>query len=219
MYIIIAGGGVLAFYTAQLLSKKGNDLVIIEKDKGRSEELTDKLDATVICGDATEIKTLQGAGVEQADIILAMTGGDDTNILICILAEQLGAKRSFCRITHIEYSESLFKKLGIDTVVYPELSIATEIEQMVRDPDLSGFAMLDEGEIEVIELKIKPDSRLIGERVGRLKIPKSSQVVSIIRKTGERELAYPETLLQPDDRVLVLTNKEEIDATEKAFLK
>jgi len=219
MYIIIAGSGVLGFYTAQFLAKKGNDVVLVENDKSRAEEITDKLDATVIRGDATEIKTLQEAGVEQADIILALTGSDDTNILICILAEQLGAKRSLCRITHIEYSESIFKKLGIDSVVYPELAVATQIQEMVRDPDVSGFAMLDDGDEELVEFMIKPDSSLAGSKISKIKMPKGSQVISVIRPNKEKEAAFPETLIRGGDKVLVLTSKDEIDAVEKVFSK
>lgn len=219
MYIIIAGGGVLGYYIAHFLSKKGNDVVVIEPNKERAEEITDKLDATVINGDAKEIRTLQEAGVEQADVILAMTGSDDTNILVCILAEQLGAKRSVCRITHIEYSEDLFKKLGIDSVVYPELSIATEIEEMVLDPDISGFAMLDKGETEIVEFMIKPQSKLIGSRVSKIKLPKKSIIISLIRATNLKEVPYPESVIAPGDKVIIMTDKMDIDEVEKIFSK
>jgi len=219
MYIIVVGGGVLGFYTTQFLSKKGNDVVVIEENKDRADEIADKLDATVIRGDAKEIKTLQEAGVEQADIILALTGSDDTNILISILAEQLGAKRSLCRITNIEYSGELFKRLGIDAVVYPELTIATQIEEMVRDPDLKGFAMLDEGETELIELKIPDSSKLAGSKLSKIKLPKNSRILSVVRPDKSKELALPETVVNSGDRVLVLTDKEEIDEVEKVFSK
>lgn len=217
MYLIVAGAGILGFYTAQFLTKKGNDVVVIEQRKDRAEEITDKLDATIICGDAKEIKVLQEAGVEQADVILAMTGSDDSNILISILAKQLGVKRALCRITHIEYSEALFKKLGIDAVVYPELTIATEIEEMVNDPDISGFAMLDDGETEMIEFNIGEGSRYIGKKVSKIKLPKKSQVISIIRRGGGREATYSESIVNEGDKVLVLTSKEELDDVEKAF--
>jgi trk system potassium uptake protein TrkA len=219
MYIIIAGSGILGFYTAQFLSKKGNDIVIIEGEKSRAEEITDKLDATIINGDATEIKTLQEAGIEQADVVLATTGSDDTNILVCILAKQLGAKRTICRITHIEYSESLFKKLGIDSVFYPELTTATQVEEMVRDPNVSGFALLDDGETEMVELKVKDNSPLAGSKISKIKLPKGSQVISIIRPNKEKEAAYPETVLQKGDKVLVLTDKDDIASVEKVFSK
>lgn len=219
MYIIVAGSGILGFYTAQFLAKKRNDVVVIEKVKERAEEITDKLDATVIHGNATEIKTLQEAGVEHADTVLAVTGSDDTNILICILSKQLGAKRTICRITHIEYSEALFRKLGIDAVVYPELSIATQVEEMVRDPDITGLALLDDGDTEMVELMIKESSKLAGMNVSKVKLPKNSQIISVIRQNREREAAYPETMIKAGDRVLVLTNKGELDNVEKLFSK
>jgi len=208
---------VLGFYTAKFLTKKGNDVVVIEHRKDRAEEITDKLDASIINGDAKEIKTLQEAGVEQADVVLAMTGSDDSNILISILAKQMGAKRALCRVTHIEYSKTLFKKLGIDAVVYPELSIATQIEEMVNDPDISGFAMLDDGEIELIELSIKPGSKLDGAKVSKVKMPKKSQFITLIHPDGAKEPAYPESIIRTGDKALVLTNKDEIDDVERVF--
>ncbi len=217
MYIIVAGAGVLGFYTAKFLTKKGNDVVVIEKRKDRAEEITDKLDAAIINGDAKEIKTLQEAGVEQADIVLAMTGSDDSNILISILAKQMGARRALCRVTHIEYSKALFKKLGIDAVVYPELSIATQIEEMVNDPEISGFAMLDDGEIELIEFNIKPGSKLDGRKVSNIRMPKKSQFITIIHQDGNKEPAYPQSIIKGGDKALVLTNKEEIDEVERIF--
>lgn len=217
MYIIIAGAGILGFYTAQFLTKKGNDVVVIEQRKDRAEEITDKLDATIIRGDAKEIKVLQESGVEEADVILAMTGSDDSNILISILAKQLGAKRALCRVTHIEYSEAIFKKLGIDAVVYPELTIATEIEEMVNDPDVTGFAMLDNGETEMIEFLIDGDSKLVGKKTSKIKFPKKSQIISIIRPNGDKEPAFSESMINAGDKVLVLTNKDELDDVEKVF--
>jgi trk system potassium uptake protein len=217
MYIIVAGAGILGFYTAQFLTKKGNDVVVIEATKERAEEITDKLDATVIRGDAKEIKVLQEAGVEEADVLLAMTGSDDSNILISILAKQLGVKRALCRITHIEYSEAIFKKLGIDAVIYPELTIATEIEEMVNDSDVVGFAMLDDGETEMIEFAINEGSKVIGKKVSKIKLPKNSQVISVIRPATGREAAYGETIINSGDKVLVLTNKDEISEVEKTF--
>jgi trk system potassium uptake protein TrkA len=219
MYIVIAGSGILGFYTAQFLIKKRNDVVIIEEDKDRAEEITDKLDATVIHGDAKEIKTLQDAGIEQTDVFLAMTGSDETNILVSILAKQLGAKRVVCRITHIEYSQALFKKLGIDAVVYPELTIATQIEEMVRDPDISGFALLDDGETEMVEIRVAENSKLAGSKISKIRLPGSSQVVSIVKPNNEREAAFSESIVKGGDKVLVLTNKDEIDEVEKIFSK
>ncbi len=215
MYIIIAGIGVLGFYTAQFLTKKGNDVVLIEKRKERAEEITDKLDALVINGDAKEIKVLEEAGVEEADVILSMTGSDDANILISLLAKQLGAKRALCRITHIEYSESLFKRLGIDAVIYPELSIATQIEEMVRDPDITGFAMLDKGETEIVEFRVLDGSGLIGKEAVNIKLPERSKILLIFRQDGEKVLIGPGIKITSGDKLLVITTKDEIAKVEK----
>ncbi len=219
MYITITGAGVLGFYTAKFLSERGHDVIVIEQKKDRADSVADKIDATVICGDAKEIKTLQEAGIEHCDVVLAMTGNDDSNILISILSKQLGAKRALCRITHIEYSEDLFKKLGIDAVIYPELSIATQIEEMVGDQDIIGFAMLDDGNIEMVEFVAKQGSKMIGKKISSISFPKNSRVISIIRKDGQMQEAEPENVISIGDKLLVLTSKTELQKVEKELLK
>ncbi|MBN2518607.1 MAG: NAD-binding protein [Candidatus Altiarchaeota archaeon] len=218
MYVIIAGGGVVGYYTAQFLNKADHDVVVIEEDKARAEELSEKLEAVVVNGNASEIKTLQEAGVENTDVLLALTGSDESNILISILGKQLGAKRVLTRITHIEYSEDIFKKLGIDSVIYPELAIATQIEEMVRDPDITGFAMLDKGDIDVVEFRIDQKSKLIGKAVDSVKLPDKSKIVSLVRG-GKIEVFKPGLKIQPGDNVLVLTNNKEIQKVEQIFSK
>lgn len=218
MYIIIAGGGVVGFYTAQFLTRSGNDVVIIEEDRHRAEELANKIDALVIKGDGKEIKTLSEAEVDKADILLALTGSDETNILICMLAKQLGSKRVLCRVTHIEYSQELFKRLGIDSVVYPELATASQIEEMVRDPKITGFAMLDNGNVEVLEFLVQKDSGCAGKKLGEIKLPDKSKVISIYRDEAQIN-ALSSTKLTPRDRIIVLTNKDDLKTVESTFSK
>jgi trk system potassium uptake protein TrkA len=218
MYVIIAGGGTVGYYTAQFLNKANHDVVVIEQDKSRAEELSEKLDAVVINGNAVEVKMLQEAGVENADVLLALTGSDDSNILISILGKQLGAKRVLTRITHIEYSEDIFKKLGIDSVIYPELAVATQIEEMVGNPDISGFAMLEEGDIDVVEFRIEADSKLAGKFIDDVKLPENSKIVAILRGS-KIEVTKSDLKIRAGDNVLVLTNSKEIEKVKKAFGK
>lgn len=218
MYVIIAGGGTVGYYTAQFLNKAKHDVVVIEQDKARAEELSEKLDAVIINGNAVEVKVLQEAGVENTDVLLALTGSDDSNILISILGKQLGAKRVLTRITHIEYSEDIFKKLGIDSVIYPELAVATQIEEMVGDPDISGFAMLEEGDIDVVEFKIESDSKLVGGFIDDVKLPENSKIVAILRGS-KIEVTKSDLKIRAGDNVLVLTNNKEIEKVKKAFGK
>jgi len=212
MYVIVAGGGVVGFYTTDSLSKAGHDVVVIEEKKERALELSEKLDATVIKGSAEEIKTLKEAEVENCDVLLALTGRDESNILICLLAKQLGAKRTICRITHVEYDASIFRKLGIDSVVYPEMLTSTQIQEMVRNRRIKGFAMLEGGAIEVAEFLVGDDSRFVGKKATDAKMPKRSKVVAVMR--GQQQM-QPDTVISQGDKIVVLTNKDEIKEVEE----
>ncbi|MCH7902648.1 NAD-binding protein, partial [archaeon] len=105
MYIIIAGGGDLGFYLAQILLDEEHDVIIVEKDEKVCEKITSELDLVVIKGDATETKTLEKAGIKESDALVALTGQDETNMVISLLAKELGAKNVATRIGKIEYDE------------------------------------------------------------------------------------------------------------------
>ena len=205
----------MGYYTAEFLSRKNHDVVIIEVNKTRAEEMSEKLNATVICGNAMEIKNLQEADVENADVLLACTGDDESNILISMLGRQLGAKRIITRITHLEYNKQIFEKLGIDSIVYPELSVVTQIEQMVEDPTITGFATLDEGKVEIVEFSV-PEQGMEGRTYDSLKLPENSKIIGTIRD-DKTLVVSPSTEIRPKDKVLVLTNKDELQKVEDVF--
>ncbi|PIN85024.1 MAG: hypothetical protein COV47_04255, partial [Candidatus Diapherotrites archaeon CG11_big_fil_rev_8_21_14_0_20_37_9] len=124
VYIIIVGAGSLGYYLAQILLEEDHDVVIIDKDEKRCEQIASELDLVVTKGDGTETKILEQAGIKEADAVIALTSQDETNMVISLLAKELGAKNVATRIGRVEYDEKVLKKLGIDIVIHPEAAAA-----------------------------------------------------------------------------------------------
>jgi len=124
MYIIIIGAGGLGYYLAELLLEEEHDAVVVDKDPACCERISQKLDIVATQGDGTETSVLEKVGVKEADAVVALTGQDETNMVISLLAKELGAKQVAARISKVEYDETVLKKLGIDIVIHPEAAAA-----------------------------------------------------------------------------------------------
>jgi len=133
MYIIIIGAGGLGFYLAQLLLEEEHDAVVVDKDAARCEKISQELDIVATQGDGTETAVLEKVGVKEADAVVALTGQDETNMVVSLLAKELGAKQVAARISKVEYDETVLKKLGIDIVIHPEAAAAGYIEELITN--------------------------------------------------------------------------------------
>ena len=137
MNIIIVGDGKVGYALAQYLSKDGHDITILDRSQQALTRASETLDVMCVRGNGANVKTLIEAGVENADVIISVTGNDELNMVCCLAAKQLGAKYSIARIRDPEYTESLTllqKKLDIDQVINPERATAQEISRLLRFP-------------------------------------------------------------------------------------
>ena len=165
MYIIIVGAGKISTYLAELLLDENHDPVIVEKDKDLCQKVSNDLDIEVVNGDATEPDVLKRAGIEQADAIVSLTGKDETNMVISLIAKELGAKQIAARIEKVQYDERVLEKLGIDIVIHPEAAAAGYIEELITKPEVLDLVFLSKGDAEIMELKIKQNSPFIGKKI------------------------------------------------------
>src|SRR6185503_14872102 len=116
MYVLVAGGGKVGFFLAQELLKENHEVLIIERDPARAAAVTEELGDNVMNGDSCEATTLDAAGVARAELVAAVTGDDEDNLVICEIARRRGVPRTIARINNPK-NELLFKKLGIETTI------------------------------------------------------------------------------------------------------
>jgi trk system potassium uptake protein TrkA len=214
MNIIIVGAGRVGMFMAQKL-EKDHEISIIEKDKDLAQEASRSLDVLVIQGDGTETKTLEEAGVKNADAIAGVTGRDEINLLSCLLAKTLGVKTVLTRVGKPEYI-NVFKSLGINHVVSPELSAADRLFKVITRPDSSGFALIEESDIEILEFNVHPDSMVIDKKVGE--IPPDGFLIISVKKGDEIIIPKPTTVLEELDKVWVLLKSQYVKNVSKFFV-
>ncbi len=217
MYIIIAGAGSLGYYLAQILLDEEHDIVIIEKDEKTCEKIANELDLVVTKGDATETRILEQAGIKQADAVVALTGQDETNMVISLLAKELGAKSVATRIGKVEYDEMVLKKLGIDIVIHPEAAAAGYIAELITKPEVLDLAFISRGQAEIMELEITEKSKIKGKKIKDIEHPSGSAIVALYEHDN---LIIPdlETEVNVGAKILILAKREIAEKVRKEIM-
>ena len=216
MYIIIAGIGRVGFALAKSLSEKNHDLVLIDIDKKVCEEVASEIDALVIHGNCENIKTLENAGIDDADIFIATTGYQEINLMSSLLAKNYNVPKTIARVQNPEY-KSVFEKLNIDIVVSPELVAANYIEKLIDRPGIVDLAIIGRGDAEILELIITEKSKVVNKKLKE--IGKKDYLIIAIYEEDELNIPDGETELKPNDRIMILAKKDAVDEVRKLFVE
>jgi trk system potassium uptake protein len=216
-YIIIAGGGKVGYNLGRALLEKGEEVLILEKRPQRFHGLHDELGEAVFFGDACEIRTMVQVGVERADLVVAVTGDDEDNLIICQVAKRwFGVPRVIGRVNN-PANEDAFHKLGIEETISATRLMYQLIEQEVAINDVVPLSLLRRGNLEVVEVKMHSDSAALNIPVRNLKLPAGSLLTAIIRD-NESQIVTGDTKLRPGDTVVALTQPNSLDALRQALL-
>lgn len=191
-------------------------MAVIEIKKEASQDISQSTDALVINGDGTEQEILEEADAKNADVFVAVTGRDEVNLLSGLVAKNIGIKTVICRVSNPLYRD-VFKKLGLDYVISPEFTAAEYIEKLIRRPSMVDIAFLGRKDIEILEFAIATNSKVAGKSLKELS-PRGFLVIAMYRAN---KLIIPsgDTVLQSDDRVLVLAKNEAFSEVEALFTK
>ena len=204
MYIIIIGAGKVGYFLAKRLVNNKHTVSIIDKNKLVCEETAKEIEALVINGDGCDPKILEEAGILRADVVAAVTGDDEDNLIICQLAkETFGIQRTVGRVNNPD-NEHTFSELGIDIPVDSTKIIAKIIEEEVSFSDFVNLMSFKRGKLAIVRVDLPEDSPVINKEIKDIILPKDSVLVSILR--GE-EVIVPkgDTILKPGDDVVALT--------------
>ncbi|HCI80639.1 MAG TPA: portal protein [Ktedonobacter sp.] len=216
MYIIIGGGGDVGYYLTRSLLRRGHEVLLLEKSGNRQQTLNDELGQAVVKGDACEVRTMDEAGARRADVVIAVTGEDEDNLVICQMAKaHFNVKRTIARVNNPRH-EPLFLKLGIDVTISPTRSILALIESELTKPPFILLMTLKRAGLEIVELTIPSTSRAVGKQLGELNLPRNANIALIIR--GDTSIPpRPDTILMADDDVYALVNHEGEAELQRAF--
>jgi trk system potassium uptake protein TrkA len=203
MKIIIVGGGKVGYYLAKTLLEHRHEPTIIERKKNVCAMLANDLDIPTFCGDGTSLETLVSAGIEQADAFVAVTGGDETNLVACELAKGVfRIKRTVAKANNPKNAE-VMKKLGIDITVSSTAHIARLIEQEVDLSAIKQLVSINQGESSINEVLLPENFRFSGRQLMDLKLPEQSIIVAIDRG-GEVQIPRGNTCIYAGDKLLIM---------------
>ena len=217
MYIIVAGGGKVGYYLAKGLINEGHEVLVIEKDSRKTERIAEELGSVAVRGDACEAATLAEVGTARADVVIAVTGDDEDNLVICQVAKaKFQVPRTIARINNPR-NQTIFRKLGIDFTVSSTDVILAQIEHELPFHNLIPLLNLKQYGLEIVELKIPTGSPAVGKQIRDLPLPGGSVLAAIIDPQRGVQVASGDVVLRVEDEVVAITKAESEVALRQAL--
>lgn len=212
MYVVILGAGRVGLALANLLINDGYDITIIDSNEKLCSNASKELDAMIICGSGTELKTLEDANIDEADVFVASTGNDEINLLSCILAKEYGDIKIIARVGNLDHEEA-FKRVGIDEVISPERTAASFIERKISRPNVATLVQVGRGNSEILDMIITND-KIVGKKVSEISPNENFIIISIHTKKG-LEIPQPDRVLARGEKISILVKNSSIRKVEK----
>jgi trk system potassium uptake protein TrkA len=207
MYLIVAGGGKIGYYLTKTLVNEGYEVLLIEKDKKKVDIYTDRFGEVVVHGDACEASVLDAAGAGRANVVIAVTGDDEDNLVISQMAKRkFDVPRVIARVNNPK-NEEIFRRLGINVTVSQTNVILSLIEQEIPERSFVHLLTLRHADLALVSATIAPDSPVVGETIGTLKLPPESVIGAVLRE-GRVLPPTSGTTLHDGDEVIILARRE-----------
>ncbi|MEE9324258.1 MAG: NAD-binding protein [Dehalococcoidia bacterium] len=217
MYIIVVGGGKVGYYLSQVLVADGHEVLVLETEPQRVEFMKEELGSVVMRGDGCEAATLDQVGAGRSDMLIAVTGDDEDNLVACQVAKHRFKVPHTIALLNNPRNRTIFKILGVDVTVDSTDLILAHIEQELPKHPLIPLLTLKGGGLEIVEVKVPPDSTAIGKRLKDLPIPPESVISLIIGKEKGAQIPTEDTVLAAEDEVVAVTKPELEEALRGAF--
>jgi trk system potassium uptake protein TrkA len=206
MKIIIAGAGSVGRYMAQQLSSSGHTIVVVDNDANATARVAESSLVTSVLGDACDVDVLRSAGASDADVIAAVTGDDEDNLVISLLAKQeFGVPRVVARVNNPNNEWMYNEMWGVDVAVSTPHLLTGLVQEAVTEGSLVRLMSFDHGKSGLGEVTLAENSPAINRTIGSLQLPREAMVVAVLR---DGHIVKPEadTVLQAHDEVMVLSN-------------
>jgi trk system potassium uptake protein TrkA len=217
MYIIIGGGGQVGYYLTKGLQEQGHEVLLLEKEDKRYGQLEEQLGSNVGRGDACEVRTLDEYGCGRADMVIAVTGDDEDNLVICQVAKKrFKVGYTVARVNNPRNND-LFLELGIDRTVSPTQMIMHLIELEIPHHTLVPLMQLTRAGLGLVELTVPPDSPAAGHALSEQSLPRTCNIALIVRG-DENIVPTGQTVLEAEDKLYALVTPEGENALRQTVL-
>ncbi|GMN05778.1 Trk system potassium transporter TrkA [Croceitalea sp. MTPC5] len=223
MKIIIAGAGEVGFHLAKLLSYEAQEITLIDTDKESLSYADNHLDIRVLKGDATSVEVLQDANVESSDLVIGVTASETTNLTLCLLAKQLGSKKTIARISNTEFIDNKelikFEQLGIDELISPEELAATEIQLLLHQSAFNDTYEFEGGLLTMVGMFLPKSAPFVGKMVKEAAniFPELHFMPIALQRMGTQYTLIPrgDTVFKEGDQVYFITSAGGVDELHK----
>lgn len=217
MYIIVVGGGKVGYYLTKTLLNEGHEALLIERDVNKVETYSDRFGSVVLAGDGAEASVLAAAGAARADVVIAVTGEDEDNLVVCQVAKaKFHVARTIARVNNPK-NEQLFRLLGIDVTVSQTNYILNLIEQAIPERNFIHLLSLRHADLAIIEATISKDSPVVNKAIEDIELPVDCVIAAIARGA---DLIVPRgsTEILPGDDIIAVTHREEEDELRRLLI-
>jgi len=202
MFVLVVGGGKVGYYLTKELVESGHEVVLMEKDRTRASQIADEVGSIVVAHDGCEGKYLGEAGANRADIVAAVTGDDEDNLVICQMAKHhFDVPRTIARVNNPK-NEELFRHLGVDELISPTRMVLGSIEQDIPVHELLHLGAID-SELEIIEAHLQDGSPAAGRTPADLQIPEGCSLFAVVRD-GVATPLRSDSVLAVGDKVIAI---------------
>ncbi len=218
MYIIIVGGGKVGYYLTKTLVNEGsNEILLIEKNPRKVMTYGERFGSVVLEGDGAESSTLEMAGAARADVVIAVTGDDEDNLVICQTAKKMfKVPRTIARVNNPK-NEDIFKRLGIDVTVSQTNVILSIIEQEIPERGLVHLMTLKHAQMAIVEATVEETAMAAGKNLSDIQFP-NNIVISAVLRDGQLIIPRGDTILRPRDEVIALATRESEPALRQMLI-
>ena len=215
MRIILVGCGKIGVALISALVSEGHDVVAMDNRSSVLDELTNQYDVMCMVGNGADCEALQEAGIERSELFIAVTGSDELNMLMCYLARRLGAGHTIARIRNPQYNDKslsfLRQELDLSMAINPELLTAQELHHILKLPAASKVETFSRRNFEMVELRLKEDSPLVGERLMDLrKNVRAKFLICVVQRGNEVVIPRGDFVLRAGDRIGLTAHRTEL---------
>lgn len=215
MRIVIAGAGEVGTHLAKMLSQEKHDIVLLDPNEERLSFANSRMDIMPLGGNPTSLKDLEDAGVKKADLFVSVTPEETANITACMLASSLGAHKTFARINNYEYllpkNKAFFEKMGINTMIYPEMLAAKEIVTAIRRPWARQYWELLGGALILVGVKVRENAVIVNKQL--IDLMASDQKlyhIVAIKRNNETIIPRGQDYIRPNDILFFTVTREHL---------
>jgi trk system potassium uptake protein TrkA len=214
--VMVMGGGKIGYYLADKLTSIGLDVKILEQNRDRCEYLAEQLgNALVICGDGTDLSLLEEEDVSSMDAFVGATGYDEENLLMTLMAKQLGVKKVIAKVSRSSYVK-IIEKLGVDVALNPADITSSNIIKFIRGDSTVSVSMLLGGQAEVTEIIAHPGMPITGKSISQLGLPQGI-IIGAVAHRGKAFVPNGDTVIYPGDRFVVVSVASKLPVLEDFF--